>query len=76
MEGGVSYINLPSITYEDFRSHALSGTSEKENFLLPNLHIVSAEYNNFRFGLALVIPAGLTKRWKMRFRARLPINSL
>lgn len=64
MEGGVSYINLPSITYEDFRSPALSGTSENENFLLPNLHIVSPEYNNFRFGLALVIPAGLTKRWE------------
>ena len=32
MEGGVSYINLPSITYEDFRIPALSGTSENENF--------------------------------------------
>jgi len=64
MEGGVSYINLPSITYEDFRSPALSGKSEKENFLLPNLHIVSPDYSNFRVGFALVIPAGLTKRWE------------
>jgi len=47
MEGGVSYINLPSISYEDFRSSSLSGTSEEENFLLPNLHIVSPAYNKF-----------------------------
>jgi len=64
MEGGVSYINLPSISYEDFRSSSLSGTSEEENFLLPNLHIVSPAYNNFRVGFALVIPAGLSKRWE------------
>lgn len=64
IEGGLSYINLPSIKYDDFRSSAFSGTSETENFLLPNLHIVSPDYNNFRVGFALVIPAGLSKRWE------------
>jgi len=67
IEGGVSYINLPSIKYDDFRSPAFSGTSETENFLLPNLHIVSPDYNNFRVGFALVIPAGLSKRWEDMF---------
>ena len=63
IEGGVTYIHLPSITYEDFRSPALSGESDKENFLMPNLYIVSPDYNNFRVGFALIFPAGLTKRW-------------
>ena len=67
IEGGLAYIHLPSITYEDFRSPALNGKSEEENFLMPNLHIVSPEYNDFRFGFALVFPAGLSKRWDDAF---------
>ncbi len=63
IEGGVTYINLPSITYEDFRSPALSGKSDEENFFMPNLYMVSPAYNNFRLGFALVFPAGLSKKW-------------
>jgi long-chain fatty acid transport protein len=63
IEGGVTYIHLPSITYEDFRSPALNGESDKENFVMPNLYVVSPDYNNFRFGFAIVFPAGLSKKW-------------
>ncbi|MDD3618853.1 MAG: outer membrane protein transport protein [Desulfobulbaceae bacterium] len=63
MEGGVTYIHLPSIKYEDFRSPALNGKSDKENFLMPNVHVVSPDFNNFRLGFAIVFPAGLSKEW-------------
>lgn len=67
IEGGLTYIHLPSISYDDYRSPALNSDSEKENFLVPNLHVVSPEYNNFRFGFALAFPAGLAKRWEDTF---------
>ncbi|MFZ5798065.1 MAG: aromatic hydrocarbon degradation protein [Desulfobulbus sp.] len=67
VEGGFTYIHLPSISYDDFRSPALNSDSEKENFLVPNFHAVSPDFNNFRFGFALTVPAGLAKRWEDPF---------
>lgn len=66
-EGGLTYIHLPSISYTDNRTPLFNGESEKENFFVPNLHAVSPDYNNFRFGFALVLPAGLAKRWQDTF---------
>ncbi len=65
--GGLTYINLPAINYNDNRSPALSSKSEVENFLIPHFFIVSPEYHNFRFGFALTFPAGLAKRWEDPF---------
>ena len=64
IEGGVSYIHLPSINYDDNRNSILSGESKKENFVLPTIFAVSPNYNNFHFGFSLVFPAGLSKRWE------------
>lgn len=63
VEGGLTYIHLPSISYEDNRTPAFNGESEDENFIIPNFHIVSPDYNNFRFGMTVVFPAGLSKKW-------------
>jgi len=69
IESGVTLAHLPS---NDFNGvQALSTTniidatnsSEVENILIPFFHFVSKEYNDFRFGLSLSVPAGLTKRW-------------
>ena len=62
-EFDLTWIHLASISYEDFRSPMLSGSSEKENFLLPTFFLVSPEYNNFRFGFSVTAPYGLQKRW-------------
>lgn len=67
VEAGFTYVHLPSIGYTDSRTPAYNGSSEKENFFIPNLHIVSPEINDFRFGLAVVSPAGLSKRWEDPF---------
>ena len=62
-EFDLTWIHLTSISYEDFRSPVLSGSSEKENFLLPTFFLVSPDYNNFRFGFSVTAPYGLQKRW-------------
>jgi long-chain fatty acid transport protein len=63
-EGGFSFIHLPSINYNDNRNSAFDGNSEKEYFVIPNFFTTSPEVNGFRFGFAMVSPAGLSKRWK------------
>ncbi|MCF6237987.1 MAG: outer membrane protein transport protein [Candidatus Marinimicrobia bacterium] len=67
IEGGLTFINLPSVSYRDNRTPTYNGDSEKENFLIPNFYFVSKDYNNFRFGMAVVFPAGLAKQWEDPF---------
>lgn len=67
VEGGLTYIHLPSISYTDNRTPMFNGESDDENFFVPNIHVVSPDYNNFRFGFALTLPAGLAKRWQDPF---------
>jgi long-chain fatty acid transport protein len=37
--------------------------AKQERFLLPSLNYVSPKFGNTRFGLSMVVPGGLTKRW-------------
>lgn len=67
IELSLTYINLPRIDYDDNRSSAYDGDSNVEHFFLPLIHMVSKDYNNFRFGFSLVYPAGLSKRWSEPF---------
>jgi long-chain fatty acid transport protein len=67
VEGDLTYIHLSSITYTDNRSAAMNGESEKENFLLPTIFMVSPDYNNFRLGFSVTAPYGLSKRWNQPF---------
>jgi long-chain fatty acid transport protein len=67
VEGDLTYLHLPSVTYSDDRSATLNGDSEKENFLLPTLFMVSPEYNKFRFGFSVTEPYGLSKRWEQPY---------
>jgi len=67
MEVSASYINLPHIDYTDNRSPALDGSSKTENIVIPMLHAVSRDYNNFRLGFSFVVPFGLSKRWSDPF---------
>jgi len=66
-EVAMTYINLPKVNYTDAQSSALSGDSKEENFLMPNLHYVSPMMGNWRYGLSITAPAGLSKRWDETF---------
>jgi len=68
-EASITWINLASIDYTDSNpaSASRNSGSKTEDFAMPNLHVVSPEYNNFRFGLSVVNPYGLSKRWDNAF---------
>ncbi|WNY97751.1 OmpP1/FadL family transporter [Sulfurospirillum sp. 'SP'] len=61
-EMALTYINLPKVSY-DASGTATDGDSKMEQFLMPNLHYVSPAVNDWRFGLSITAPAGLSKRW-------------
>ena len=66
VEGALTLATLPENTYT--LGGPVSGHSEKEHLLIPNFHYVSNAMGDFRWGLSLVVPAGLTKRWETPFQ--------
>lgn len=66
-EASLTWIHLDSIEYTDNAVASRNSGSRNEDFAMPNLHVVSPEYNNFRFGLSVVYPYGLSKRWDNSF---------
>jgi long-chain fatty acid transport protein len=67
-DASLTWIHLASIEYTDNAVASYNSGSRTEDFALPNLHVVSPEYNNFRFGLSVVYPYGLSKRWDNTFQ--------
>lgn len=65
VEGGITLARLPKIVYT---LGAASGESEVENILIPNFHYVSAPMGDFRWGVSMTAPGGLTKRWKTPYQ--------
>jgi long-chain fatty acid transport protein len=65
MEGGLTLVRLPPNVYA---LGAASGESETENIPIPYFHYVSEAMGDFRWGVSLVVPGGLTKRWETPFQ--------
>ena len=67
LETALTYINLPKIKYTNSSSNpsvvASDTDSKAENFIMPTLHYVSPKQGNLRYGLSIVAPGGLSKRW-------------
>lgn len=69
-EGDLTYIHLTSIDFDGTYENAVLGavpssaSSKKENFILPTLHYVGEAHGDYRFGLSLTVPGGLSKRWE------------
>jgi long-chain fatty acid transport protein len=66
LEVDLMYINLAATNYDG----TVGGTgpydidAKEEKFLAPSLHYVSAKANGgARFGVSVVVPGGLSKRW-------------
>ncbi len=60
LETSLTWIHLPSV---DFDGTYGSYSSKKENFAMPDFHYVSPKVGDYTFGLSVVSPAGLSKRW-------------
>ncbi len=65
IETAITYINLPKVKYTDVlpAGVGLNGDSKEEHFIMPTMHYVSPMMGNWRYGLSIVAPAGLSKRW-------------
>ena len=61
VEGAITLAHLPANTYT--LGGPFSGESESEDILIPNFHYVSNAIGDFRWGVSMVAPGGLTKRW-------------
>jgi len=62
MEGAITLAVLPKNTYTLIAP--FSGESKEENIVIPNFHYVSNAMGDFRWGVSMVAPGGLTKRWQ------------
>jgi long-chain fatty acid transport protein len=65
VEGGITLAHLPSNVYS---YGPLSGESEVEDLPIPFVHYVGKPMGDFRWGVSLVAPGGLTKRWNTPFQ--------
>ncbi|BDY13278.1 OmpP1/FadL family transporter [Hydrogenimonas cancrithermarum] len=64
LEAGLTYIHLPEVEYRgSVAGVPADDNSKTEDFLLPYFHYVSPKVDNWRFGLSLVEPGGLSKKW-------------
>ena len=62
LEVDVTYIGLSKIDYKS-ASGTTNISSKAENYIVPTFHYVSPAVNKWRFGLSVVSPVGLSKRW-------------
>lgn len=63
IEGALTYIYLPAISFEHSSVSIADGKSQVENFYMPNFHYSSKEKDGLRYGFSVTSPAGLSKRW-------------
>jgi len=66
VEGALTLAHLPEIDYVLMDPY--SGNTEKENILIPNAHYVANAIGDFRWGVSLTAPGGLTKRWETPYQ--------
>ncbi len=69
IETNLIYIYLPSAKFEgSVFGNPVSADSKSESFVLPNIHYISPKRGKARFGLSVVYPFGLSKRWNDPFQ--------
>ena len=68
IEGVFTYINLPKVQYTDAAVVSRNADSKDEHFFVPTMHYVSPMMGDWRYGLSMVAPGGLSKRWDETFQ--------
>ena len=63
MNVGITYIGLPKNKFISSETTIKDGKSKSETFFVPYIHYASKEIDGLRYGLSIVSPAGLSKRW-------------
>lgn len=68
IETAMTYINLSKINFDGTGATPFDGDSKGEQFLMPSMHYVSPMIGDWRYGLSIVAPGGLSKRWDETFQ--------
>lgn len=66
VDGALTLVHLPANKY--ILRSPYSGNSKVENIVIPGGHYMGKTIGAFRWGVSLVAPAGLTKRWKSPYQ--------
>ncbi len=66
-EATFSYLQLSKVKYTSTIANILDANSNAEQFIIPNFHYSSKDLGNYRLGLSIVSPAGLSKSWDNLF---------
>jgi len=66
VEGGITLATLPQTDYVLMDPY--SGHTETENIVIPNAHYVANAIGDFRWGVSLTAPGGLTKKWNTPYQ--------
>ncbi|MCW8890584.1 MAG: OmpP1/FadL family transporter [Sedimenticola sp.] len=61
LEADLTLIHLTSIS--NFQGGVKIDDTKEENIPVPTFHYISPDMGNWRYGLSVVTPGGLTKRW-------------
>jgi long-chain fatty acid transport protein len=70
VEAALTLVHLPAIDYEGVQFFppatvvSAPGSSKVENIPVGHLHYVSPAFGDWRFGVSVVAPGGLSKRWE------------
>ena len=74
LDFGLSYVQASDIDFDSSETVAALGgvpaqsKAEKETVFIPTLHyIIPSNFENTTFGISMVAPAGLSKRWNNTF---------
>jgi long-chain fatty acid transport protein len=64
LEGALTFIYLPKIDFKGtVAGYPADASSKSEDFLVPTFHYVGPRFGQWRFGLSVTAPGGLSKRW-------------
>ena len=64
IEQDLIFIKLDPVNFKGSGTQAgVDIDANTETFIIPSINYVSAKVDDFRFGLSIVVPGGLTKRW-------------
>jgi long-chain fatty acid transport protein len=65
IEVDMMFISLDNVKFKGSGSMAgVDISAESETFLIPSINYVSGKIGDARIGFSIVVPGGLTKRWK------------
>ena len=64
LESSLTYLRMSKTKYS--HSSGTKFTSKRAGALAPTFHYVSPQFGDWRFGLSVVVPAGMSMRWDER----------